>query len=290
MPSKRLESVCLTLFLAFCCAPVSAQTPDTISACYQRAAGTLRRVGEPGDCRANEAPLSWNIFGPQGLQGPAGPQGLQGPPGLDGQQGPPGLQGPGGVRGMTAATTHGTYTFTVPAGVTAVLVEAWGAGGGGGWPPINNLQFAFNGGGGGGGAYVRAVIPVSPGDTYNIVVGEGGLGGVLALHDVTAGGDTTFGDATSGDLIISAGGGGAGGVTLAENYNVYYPVPGTGGTPGIYPDNAVHLAGHDGDIPEAGLAFGGLVGSGGVGSVQPYPQIFVHWGQPGHDGAVMIQW
>src|SRR5690606_11223133 len=65
--------------------------------------------------------------------------------------------------------TPGSYTFTAPAGVTSITVEAWGAGGGG--SSITNFG---GGGGGGGGAYASSVIPVTPGTSYNIVVGAGG--------------------------------------------------------------------------------------------------------------------
>ena len=34
--------------------------------------------------------------------------------------------------GMVCSSTNGTFTFTVPAGVTSLFIEAWGAGGGGG--------------------------------------------------------------------------------------------------------------------------------------------------------------
>ena len=55
----------------------------------------------------------------------------------------------------------GTYSYTVPAGITGVSVQLWGAG----FSP----EFQFTGAGG---AYTKSVIlPVSPGQVYTAVVG-----------------------------------------------------------------------------------------------------------------------
>ena len=69
----------------------------------------------------------------------------------------------------TTYSTSGSYTFTVPAGVTSVTVECWGGGGNGGNRTSNGTT-----GGGGGGAYARSVISVVPGSTYDVRVGTGG--------------------------------------------------------------------------------------------------------------------
>jgi hypothetical protein len=55
--------------------------------------------------------------------------------------------------------------FTIPAGVTKVAVELWGAGGGG----------SINGGGGAGG-YGLGIFNVTPGGTATILVGTAGVG------------------------------------------------------------------------------------------------------------------
>ncbi|HSF55854.1 MAG TPA: hypothetical protein VLA71_19020, partial [Algoriphagus sp.] len=67
-------------------------------------------------------------------------------------------------------TTPGDGTFIVPAGVTSITVEVWGAGGRGGSRTSNG-----EGGGGGGGAYSRSVIAVTPGQVFNYYVGFGSL-------------------------------------------------------------------------------------------------------------------
>jgi len=58
--------------------------------------------------------------------------------------------------------------ITVPAGVTELIVEAWGHGGKGGAGGST-----YGGGGGGGGAFAQRTITVSPGDYYYSVLNEG---------------------------------------------------------------------------------------------------------------------
>ena len=59
----------------------------------------------------------------------------------------------------------GTVQWTVPDGVTEIMVELWGSGGGG-----------ANGGGGGSGGYSKAIFTVSPGQPLTVVTGKGGSG------------------------------------------------------------------------------------------------------------------
>ena len=56
-------------------------------------------------------------------------------------------------------------TFVVPSGVTNVIVELWGAGGGGS---------TCSGNGGLSGAYGKSSVSVIPGNSYEVVVGQGG--------------------------------------------------------------------------------------------------------------------
>ncbi len=70
-------------------------------------------------------------------------------------------------------TTNGT--FTPPAGVTTITVQAWGGGGGGG----GSDQSKYGGGGGGGGAYtINNAVLVTQGINYIILIGTGGNGAV----------------------------------------------------------------------------------------------------------------
>jgi hypothetical protein len=165
--------------------------------------GPKGEKGDPGD------------QGVQGDQGPPGLKGDQGEPGAAGQpgvQGPPGPAGPpgsgGGFTALQEFTTTGT--FTVPAGVTRILVELWGAGGGGaGQGPTPGGAGPSIGGGGGSGAYLRAVLVVTPGDTYDVVIGTGGLGGsgAVAFPPGSAGAATQI---RLGTAVVASAGGGSG--------------------------------------------------------------------------------
>src|SRR6266850_2147115 len=72
-------------------------------------------------------------IGPAGPAGPTGPQGTTGTQGPKGDTGPSGPQGPagssGGLSGRQEFQSNGT--FVVPAGVSRLSVELYGAGGGG---------------------------------------------------------------------------------------------------------------------------------------------------------------
>jgi hypothetical protein len=103
----------------------------------------------------------------------------------------------------TPFTTSGTWTC--PAGVTSIQVDAYGAGGGGGYGGATNK---YGGGGGGGGGYSKnTLITVIPGTTYTITVGTAGTGGISTSKNGVTGGNTT---ATFGSTTITANGGGGG--------------------------------------------------------------------------------
>jgi hypothetical protein len=106
-------------------------------------------------------------------------------------------------------TTSGTWTC--PAGVTSITVEAWGAGGGGGLGGSSNGK---GGGGGGGGAYTKnVVVSVTPGTTYTITVGTGGSAGAAGSASTATFGATvvTANPGQGGASFASGGTGGAGG-------------------------------------------------------------------------------
>ena len=101
-------------------------------------------------------------------------------------------------------TTAGTYTWTVPTGVTKISVAAVGGGGGG-------AQKSAGGSGGGGGlvSYTNSVS-VTPGDIYTVVVGAGGVtGGNAGVN-----GDSTYLLAPGSNVPIVIAQGGAGGNSL----------------------------------------------------------------------------
>lgn len=73
-------------------------------------------------------------------------------------------------------TTPGAGTWTCPAGVYSITLEMWSGGGAGGLDDGT----AWSGGGGGGGSWIRYILSVTPGVTYNYYVGAGGVPGTFA--------------------------------------------------------------------------------------------------------------
>lgn len=160
-------------------------------------------------------------------------------------------------------STPGSYTFTVPTGVTSIDVALWGGGGSG--ASVNGS----GGGGGGGGAYAKSTLSVTPGATHTIVVGAGGA---LAVSNANgnAGTDSTFGTTT---VVADAGAGastttgGAGGTTGGSTGDVEF-AGGTGGngtTSGDQGGGGGGSAGKDGAGAAGTNANGTTSGSGGNG-------------------------
>ena len=171
--------------------------------------------------------------GQQGTTGPQGPVGPQGPTGDAGPQGPAGEAGAQGPAGPGVVSFASSSTWTVPAGVTQVIVEGWGGGGGGGSGEVDTGNGCLAGGGGGEGAFARALLPVTAGQTLTITVGAAGAAatqdcGVNAAAPTaaTAGGDTKVELAAATVLLAHGGAQGQGAVAGAPS------APGAGGAGG----------------------------------------------------------
>lgn len=161
--------------------------------------------------------------------------------------------------GQAEFTTPGTFTWTAPLGVYSVSVVAVGGGGGG-------AQNTSSGSGaGGGGLGWKNNIEVTPGQSYTVVVGAGGIAG----GNGTAGGASYFIDAST-----VAGNGGAG----ALGNNTSDPAGGTfvgdgGGNGGAggrrrsadSSGGGGGAGGYSGDGGRGGGGLGGQNGSGGGG-------------------------
>jgi len=136
-----------------------------------------------------------------------------------------------------------TGSFTVPTGITTVIVECWGGGQGG-----VNGSGTTGGAGGLGADYVRSTLTVISGNTYTVTIGNGG-------GPSTAGGDTWFGAVGT---IIAKGGGSAtadiGDVTFAGGAGAAGALAGVGGGGG----------GAAGDANNGGAASGQTHGTGGA--------------------------
>lgn len=144
----------------------------------------------------------------------------------------------------TIATFNSSSSFTVPAGVTKVRVQVWGAGGSGG----GSTNQAYPGGGGGAGGYGTGVYPVTPGQVIPVTVGIGGA--------AAAGGSSSFG------TLLTANGGAVG--TSGANGTV--GLGGLGGTVAGQQYGFTGGAGSSGIIYSGSTGIEGGTGAGGFGS------------------------
>jgi hypothetical protein len=180
--------------------------------------------------------------------------------------------------GEVSYTTPGTYSWTVPAGVTKVSFVAIGPGGRG-------SQASLRLSGGGGALVYRNDLPVTPGQTLAVVVGDAGIassfGGATAGAGASGSSGSPAGGAPSGVYTagFSGGYGASGSVTTQA-----------GACAGGYFSNGC-VGGSDYGTPRP--AYRGSDLYGGVGSA-----IFGAGGQsdadlggfPGQTGGVRIIW
>jgi len=157
--------------------------------------------------------------------------------------------------GQQLFTTPGTYSWTAPAGVTAVSVVAIGGGGAGG------AAYYSGGGGGGGGVGWKSRITVVPGSSYTVQVGAGGIGVTANAGGIgTPGGDSYFIDNT-----VVVGGGGGAGQGSSDNTNVNR----AGGAGGTFVGDGGSAGGaggtSSGDTAGGGGGAGGYNGSAYLG-------------------------
>ncbi|HEY1976420.1 MAG TPA: hypothetical protein VGG89_07750 [Candidatus Baltobacteraceae bacterium] len=155
----------------------------------------------------------------------------------------------------TTINTAGSTQFTVPDGVTRITVTAGGAQGGTG----------YNGLSGGEGGSVTGTIAVTPGQTFDVVVGgKGGNGGTPAGGSAgTNGGGAGSGSGEWG------GGGGGGESTFALSGTRLFVAGGGGGSAGASSDFGGTPGGGGGTSGQVGGAGdGGGGGGGGGGATQ----------------------
>ena len=166
------------------------------------------------------------------------------------------------LSGLTYTNTNSS-TWTCPANVTAVQVEAWGAGGAGGSalrsPDTGSVEY---GGGGAGGAYAKKTnYPVTPGTTYYINVGVGGTNNSSVNDTTVSGSDSWFNSVNSTNLVLVLAKGGAGGESAVGNTSTTrYGIGGTGTTNNSIGD--VIYAGGSGATGASSSAGGGGSGAG----------------------------
>mgnify|MGYP001310950592 FL=1 len=170
----------------------------------------------------------------------------------------------GGTVSQSFNYTGAVQTFTVPAGVTSITIDAYGAAGGTG-AAGNSISGATLGGAGGKGSKASGTLAVTPGQVLNIYVGGGGAiptggynGGGTGGNANSGGGggasDVRFPGTTAGDRILVAAGGGGGGRGGCESTNVI-----NGGAGGDGDNNGANGT----DAPTSG----GFAGAGGGGTL-----------------------
>jgi len=217
-------------------------------------AGTIvGRGGIGGGGGAGNGLVGGNYAGGNGASNTGGGGGGAG--GYNASPNYPGGNGGSGVvilryRVPTVAVFQDIGTWTCPAGVTNVQALVV-AGGGGGGPP-------GGGGGGAGGLVYSSSVPVTPGTTYSVIVGQGGDGGVYNTVAGASGKNSSFAG------IVAFGGGAGGG-------NGFGPISGGsgGGSSGNFTSNGVGSGTYgQGNAGGAGTNTGnqGNGGGGGAGS------------------------
>jgi hypothetical protein len=153
----------------------------------------------------------------------------------------------------TGSGATGTFqSFTVPAGVTTITIQTWGAQGGDGTSYAGGL-----------GAWMKGTFSVSPGQILKILVGQRG-GSNTGYRAGGGGGGTFVTDNSNNPLIIAGGGGGGGG-----NINPQNGLPGLTGTFGGNGSQGTFNGGFCGNAGGQGSgsgAGGGLSGSAGATS------------------------
>jgi hypothetical protein len=166
-------------------------------------------------------------------------------------------------------TTPGTYSYTVPAGVTNITIQAWGGGGAGGSASVGSTAVNVRGGGGAGGSYASTTISVTPGDVINYTVGAGASPlSTFSTGNVAAG---TFSSANkNGGVDVLKALGGNGGLCSAATTAAVNSIGGAAFTSGNTGSTSFY-GGSGGNAATGGSGGGGgsagSASNGGNGSI-----------------------
>jgi len=161
------------------------------------------------------------------------------------------------ISGESVFTTPGTYNWICPSGVKYVSIVCIGAGGGGG------AGYWAGGGGGGGGLGWKNSISVTPGTSYSVVIGTGGISYTASqCANGQAGGNSYFGSTST----VCGFGGAGGSWGVADAYSAF-----PGGNGGSYAGDGGGIGGtggtSQGDTAAGGAGAAGYTGSGGNGGM-----------------------
>ena len=183
---------------------------------------------------------------------------------------------------VKSQTFTSSGTFTVPNGITTVIVEGQGAGGAG----QSTRGADVPGMGGGAGHYGTRFISVTPLSNVSVVVGSGGVGvnegGLLTTTGIGSnGGSSSFGSVVwrggeaGGNGLVDAsykngqgsGNGGNGGLPIEFSVGIGTSSANGKGQAGPHFDGGLPGASPNGDV--AGGGGGSGLGQGGAGVVNP---------------------
>ncbi|MGN6644585.1 MAG: hypothetical protein ACTHKU_16470, partial [Verrucomicrobiota bacterium] len=180
----------------------------------------------------------------------------------------------GQMKALAVVEIYNTVTnfdWVCPANVTIIQVECWGGGGAGGAAARDTGATANAGGGGGAaGAYAATtLVPVTPGNLYNITIPAAVSSPASTAHGVRNNGAAVSFTGDSGVTVTAAGGQGGTTVRITGS-TATSGSKGTGSTTGCVGD--VVFAGGSGGTWSAGNGASGGGGpsdlaAGGAGSV-----------------------
>jgi hypothetical protein len=233
-------------------------TPNTATTGAVTLAGTLS-VGYGGTGTATGPTAGGVIYGSSSTQYASTAAGTAGQVLVSGGSSAPSWSDVGVVKITTL--TSGT-SYTVPAGVTKILVEVVGGGGGGGNANNSNSENGRGsaGGGGGGGGYTRKLLSVTPSTSISYSIGSGGTaetnGGQTTFNSTIIANGGAAGTASTGmssSLRFVSGGAGA---TVGSGGD--FASPGAAGTYGTSNGNTYAIAGNGGNS---------IFGGGGAGPI-----------------------
>lgn len=173
----------------------------------------------------------------------------------------------------------GSGTFTVPAGVTEIYVEVYGAsgGGGGGGDGDNAGTFGMRGGQGAAGGLAAGVLSVTPGAQHTTTIGTAGAAGV---GNGGAGGGGSVTSFSSGATLLQAngGGGGAGGPAAVATWgSSTVAAPGTPGGASIGASVTGVTRTGAGGAGGSGGAGDGTTGGGAAGAAGQAGMIIIYY-------------
>ena len=166
-----------------------------------------------------------------------------------------------------SSTFGASTTWVCPANVTAVQVEAWGAGGAGGSAQrVGASGTVQYGGGGAGGTYAKLTsYPVVPGSTYYINVGTCASNTSSTAGTAIAGGDSWFNSSDSPSGLILAKGGAGGINAIGNTTTTAYATGGLGTTNGSI-GNVLYAGGSGANGSQTNATGFGGAGGGGSGA------------------------